>query len=94
MSATTPFPSAASAASQIYLVQAESPNVPGIITKAFATEARAHAEAAKLVNIMLKENGWQPLAVPGFWQHHRDRLQEEHGDEHCWIEIQPLTVED
>lgn len=77
---------------KIHLVTAEHFEVPGLIQKAFATEAQAVAEAVEITNLMLKDSGWQPLASPVQWQHHVERLQDEHGAQFCYVEISEIEV--
>ncbi|TIS37522.1 MAG: hypothetical protein E5W95_18085 [Mesorhizobium sp.] len=52
----------------------------------------ADVEASELVNIMLKDTGWQPLSSPIFWQHHVERLQDYHGAAHCYVEVTEIEV--
>lgn len=77
---------------KIYLVTAEHFHVPGLIQKAFATEALAVAEAVEITNIMLKDSDWQPLASPVQWRHHVERLQDKHGAQYCYVEISEIDV--
>jgi hypothetical protein len=71
----------------VFVLSAEHFSVPGLILQAHATRASAEAEAVTLVNTMLTDSGWQPLASPIQWQHHVERLQDAHGAAHCYVEI-------
>lgn len=77
---------------KIHLVTAEHFSVPGLITKAFMQEADAMAEAAELVNIMLKDDGQDPDADSNQWGIHLELLQDTHGAAHCYVEINEVLV--
>lgn len=77
---------------KIYLLTAEHFSVPGIITGAFVNEKDAIERAVWLTNTMLSDNGWQELASPVQWRHHIERLQDEHGAAHCYVEISEQDV--
>ena len=73
----------------IYLVQAEHWNIPGRMTKAFATESSAKSEAIGLVTTMLNDSG---LETAGDWVIDLARVQAMHGAQHCYVEITPLEI--
>jgi hypothetical protein len=73
----------------IYLVQAEHWNVPGRVTKAFATEHGAHCEAIDLVTTMLNDSA---LEVVGEWEIDLARVQDMDGAQYCYVEITPLEI--
>jgi len=77
---------------KIYLLEAEHFAVPGRIVKAFDAQSKADAEAAELVNVMLVESGYTHGTNAERWQHHIERLQEEYGAQHCYVEISELDV--
>jgi hypothetical protein len=77
---------------KIHLVSAEHFRVPGLRQMAFTTNRAAVSEAVGLVNTMLIDSGHQPLASPLQWEHHLERLQDEHGAAHCYVEITELEV--
>jgi hypothetical protein len=73
----------------IYLVQAEHWNIPGRMTKAFATESGAHSEAIDLVTTMLNDSG---VESAGDWVADLAHVRAIHGAQHCYVEILPLEV--
>ena len=73
----------------IYLLQAEHWNIPGRMTKAFATERSAQSEAIGLVTTMLNDSGHE---TAGDWIIDLARVQAIHGAEHCYVEIIPLEI--
>ena len=73
----------------IYLVQAEHWNIPGRMTKAFATERGAQSEAIGLVTIMLNDSGLESV---GDWVIDLARAQDMHGSQHCYVDITPLEI--
>lgn len=72
---------------RVFILSAEHFEVPGLVLQAHASHASAVSEAVGLVNTMLTDSGWQPLASPIQWQHHVERLQDRHGAAHCYVEI-------
>ncbi|MFG1304175.1 hypothetical protein V5F34_08550 [Xanthobacter autotrophicus] len=76
----------------IHLLLAEHFKTPGVVMSAHATDASARAEAAELVNIMLKDSGSTGTADASTWERHLAPLQEEHGAAHCYVEITRLDV--
>ena len=74
---------------RIYLVQAAHWNIPGRMTKAFATENGAHSEAIGLVTIMLNDSA---LETVGDWIIDLARVQTIPCAEHCYVEITPLEI--
>lgn len=76
----------------IHLILAEHFRTPGMVMSAHASDASARAEAAKLVNGMLEDNGSTPAAEAATWERHLATLQEEHGAAHCYVEITRLEV--
>lgn len=77
---------------KIHILTAEHFNVPGLICQAHATAESAAIAAAEIVNIMLNDTKWQPLAGPDNWQAHVERLQDYHGAQHCYVEIRESEV--
>lgn len=80
----------------LYTVQGDHFSNPGHVMKPFTDRIAATAEAVDLVNIMLADSGWQKLASPVQWEHHLERLQEEHGAQYCnvWIDESEIEVPD
>jgi hypothetical protein len=74
---------------EIYLVQAAHWNIPGRMTKAFATESSAKSEAIGLVTTMLNDSG---LETAGDWISDLARVQAIRCAEHCYVEITPLEI--
>lgn len=74
-------------ATKVFVVQAEHFNVPGIITHVHANRASAEDEAIELTNVMLVDNDDEPCAGRGNWPDEVERLQDEHGEAHCYVEI-------
>ena len=73
----------------IYLVQAAHWNIPGRMTKAFATEHGAQSEAIGLVTIMLNDSALESV---GDWVIDLACVQNIPGSQHCYVEIIPLEV--
>jgi hypothetical protein len=73
----------------IYLVEAEHWNVPGRVTKAFATDRGAQSEAIGLVTIILNDSGLESV---GDWVIDLARVQNIHGAQHFYVEITPLEI--
>jgi len=73
----------------IYLVQAAHWNIPGRMTKAFATEHGAQSEAIGLVTIMLNDSALESV---GDWVIDIARVQNIPGARHSYVEIIPLKV--
>jgi hypothetical protein len=76
----------------IYITEAEHFSIPGRPINAHATRALAVADAVELTNIMLKDNGQVADATTKTWEERIDKLQDEHGAAHCYVEIRELTV--
>lgn len=79
---------------KIHLLEAEHFSVPGRIVRAFTNAAYANRAAVDLVNSMLTDNGNQALASPVNWKHHIDRLQDEHGAQFCYVEVNEADLEE
>jgi hypothetical protein len=73
----------------IYLVQAAHWNIPGRMTKAFATEHGAQSEAISLVTIMLNDSALESV---GDWVIDLARVQNIPGARQSYVEIIPLEV--
>jgi hypothetical protein len=73
----------------IYLVQAEHWNIPGRMTKAFATERGAQSEAIGVVTIILNDSGLESV---GDWVIDLARVQNIPGAQHCYVDITPLEI--
>jgi hypothetical protein len=85
-------------APDVWIVQGEHWNVPGVPISAHASEDSANAKAAELVNHMLKDtgkvSGKPKAATPSDWAGvPMGWLQDYHGAAHCWVEVTKLTVE-
>ena len=83
---------AAPATAEIFVTEAEHFSNPGRPIKAHLTRAIATAEAVELINIMLKDNGDPPTATAQDWEMRLEKLQDEHGAAHCFVEIHELPV--
>ena len=77
---------------KVHILTAEHFSVPGIITKAFADLAGAEAEAMDLTNLMLADNGQAKSANASNWRAKVEALQDEHGAEHCYVDIVEIPV--
>jgi hypothetical protein len=77
---------------KVYVVLAEHWEVPGSITRAFASEEGANKECASVVNIMLKDSELTPNATANNWRDKLVRLQTLHDDEECYVTIIPTEV--
>lgn len=81
-----------------YLMQAEHYNVPGIVVRICATRQLAVAEALACANIMLSDanqahNARHPLVdTEDAMTSAIEKLQEEHGAAHCYVEISEHDV--
>lgn len=78
----------------IHLVLAEHFRTPSMVMSAHASDASARAEAVKLVNGMLEDNGSTKAAEAATWERYIAALQDEHGAAHCYVEIIRLEVKD
>lgn len=72
---------------KVFVLTAEHFSVPGRIIKAFATLAGAEEEAVSLTNIMLNDDGRAQAAHASNWRSKVEQIQEEHGAQFCYIEI-------
>ena len=72
---------------QVYLVTAEHYSVPGIIVRVAATKERAIWEALLAANIMLRDAGMARVSDESSMNAALERLQDEKGAAHCYVEI-------
>lgn len=79
---------------QVYILHAEHFRVPGVKLMVFKTEAAAAKQAVEFTNMMLEDFGWQREATPANWERHLQRLQDEHGAQHCFVEISKVDVQE
>jgi len=69
-----------------YIVEAEHHTVPGRIVKVCASMDRAQTEAVNLTKLLIGPSGeWR--VTPTNWERTIEKLQEEHGAAHCYVEI-------
>ena len=78
---------------KIYLLRAEHFSQAGLIAKAYSTRAKANAEAVELTAILLKDSGSKSKATLSNWESHVAALQDEHGAQYCYVEIDELAVD-
>lgn len=72
----------------VYCVMGEHPTNPGVPLIVCATQERAQAEAASLVNLIAADSDLELAeATPENWERVLAELQDFHGAENCWVEI-------
>ena len=71
----------------VFLLLAEHFSVPGQVQKVFVSLDAAEAEGVELTNTMLQDNGRSKSATTSNWRSKLEELQEEHGENDCYIEI-------
>lgn len=74
----------------LHIVQGLHQAVPGCPLSAFACDTSAHAEAASLLNIMLKDAGMKADATRTNWETRLKALKRHHPEADVWITSTPL----
>ena len=85
--------SAPAQAPTVYCVMGEHPTTPGVPLIVCATQERAQAEAASLVNLIAADSDLELAeATPENWERVIAELQDFHGAESCWVEVTAQQV--
>lgn len=87
------------ASTQVFVVTAEHPHVPGVRLRVCGSKESADAHAAELVNTILQdcsEGQRVDLAIPEAtaqtWETTMETLQDLFGAAHCWAEVKAESI--
>lgn len=76
----------------VFVLAAEHPRHAGRVLKTYATLAGAEEEGMNLTNIMLKDCGRAQSANASNWRSKLEELQDEHGAQFCYIDIDEQEI--
>jgi hypothetical protein len=81
-------------AAKVFIVRAEHFSNPGLIVKAFSNRAAAEGECVKLVDIMVNDMDYTPdiETDSAKWEKRMEWLQDYHGAQYCYCEIDELPL--
>jgi hypothetical protein len=85
---------------EVYLVTAEHPTVPGVVHHVCRSHAQAIRRAVELANDILDSQTDVmvdvdlPVATADNWETVLDPVQEWHGEANCYVDIEAIEIED